>query len=317
MPNEKPKILIVEDNEDLVKMYEITFISEGFEVTACLNGLDGITKAVEIKPNVILLDLMMPQMNGYEVLTAMRKNTSMKVPIFVNSNISQQKDIDRALQLGANYYLKKADYTPSELAAKVEELLGMTVKKPSAIKESFSVEEEIDEPPEQTVAPQNKIESSQNNTLHFQPLFQTDSEASESESNQNLAPQTLASQSLPNNIVNENLTTMEQKVLHILLPEKILAQFEIMDVCEDANGNTILLEERNIHPILPDLYKDKTVHPAGFLPTKTLEGSLFNISLHLSIQSRRWQPEGTQNYFVNDIVSKDNKIVLELKEVQK
>ncbi len=121
--HDKFKILIIEDNEDLNEMFQIAFDADKFEIESCLNGVDGITKAVEFKPNLILLDIMMPQMDGYEVLKALKKNTSLKTTVVVNSNLEQKQDAEKALKLGADYYLRKSEYTPFELANKVEDIL--------------------------------------------------------------------------------------------------------------------------------------------------------------------------------------------------
>ncbi|NJP03880.1 response regulator, partial [Candidatus Gracilibacteria bacterium] len=89
-------------------------------VMTATDGLDGISKAVEFRPDVILLDLMMPQMDGFEVLTAMRQNSSMNVKIIVISNISQPADIEKATKAGADGYLSKADNDPDQVVAEVK-----------------------------------------------------------------------------------------------------------------------------------------------------------------------------------------------------
>jgi DNA-binding response OmpR family regulator len=123
MNKQGTKLLIIEDNEDISEIHEIAFSSEGFQVKVSPHGLDGIVKAIEFKPEVILLDLMMPQMDGFEVLSAIRKNSSMRVTIIVASNLSQKEDIDRALSLGADAYLRKSDYQPAEIVQKVKSIL--------------------------------------------------------------------------------------------------------------------------------------------------------------------------------------------------
>ena len=117
------KILIVEDNEDLSEIYKLTFEGAGFQVRLSPHGIDGIVQALDFHPDVILLDLMLPQMDGYEVLSAIRNNSTMAVKVIVCSNLSQQADIDRALELGADHYLRKSDFRPNALAEKVLALL--------------------------------------------------------------------------------------------------------------------------------------------------------------------------------------------------
>ena len=105
-------------------MFKTAFEEKGYDVEISLNGMDGITKAPEFDPDVILLDIMMPQMDGYEVLQALKNNSSLKAKVVINSNLEQDKDADKALKLGADLYLKKSEYTPFEAVEKVEELLG-------------------------------------------------------------------------------------------------------------------------------------------------------------------------------------------------
>ncbi|MBU1089782.1 response regulator [Patescibacteria group bacterium] len=120
----KPKVLIIEDNEDLSNMFQTAFEAKGYEVEASLNGMDGITKAAEWKPDVILLDIMMPQMNGYEVLQALKNNTSLPTKVVISSNLEQEKDAQKAMAMGADLYLKKSEHTPFEAVDKVNALMG-------------------------------------------------------------------------------------------------------------------------------------------------------------------------------------------------
>ena len=76
---------------------------------------------VEFQPDVVILDLMMPEMDGYEFLTALHNNTSMNPFVVVCSNLSQKADIDRALASGANTYLRKSDYVGADLVNAVQE----------------------------------------------------------------------------------------------------------------------------------------------------------------------------------------------------
>lgn len=123
MSNAKPKILIIEDNKDLNDMFRIAFEKKGFEVQISLNGIEGITQAVDYNPDLILLDIMMPQMDGFEVLTAIKNNTTLDAVVVVNSNLEQDKDAEKALQLGADFYLRKSEYTPFAVVEEVIEFL--------------------------------------------------------------------------------------------------------------------------------------------------------------------------------------------------
>lgn len=116
------KILIVEDNTDLQDIYGGLFTAAGHQVDGAVNGLDGIVKAVDFKPDIILLDLMMPEMNGYEFLKALRDNTSISPFVIVVSNLSGQADIDVAKANGAHAYLRKSDFVGETLVKEVERL---------------------------------------------------------------------------------------------------------------------------------------------------------------------------------------------------
>lgn len=135
-----PKILIIEDNQDLNDMFKIAFEAEGFDVEIALEGLTGVTKAVEFKPDVILLDIMMPQMDGFETLEAIRKNTSLDTVIIINSNLEDDKKVLQAKQMGALDYLKKAEYTPMETVDKVKGFLEMTQKQRSELLQQYAIE---------------------------------------------------------------------------------------------------------------------------------------------------------------------------------
>jgi len=117
------KVLIVEDNELLSTMFKIALEKKGFQTETSLEGKSSIEKVKEFKPDLILLDIMMPGgLSGFDVLDKLRKELRIDTPVIVNSNLTQQKDIDRAFELGANEYLKKSDYTPGEVTKKIEAL---------------------------------------------------------------------------------------------------------------------------------------------------------------------------------------------------
>lgn len=120
--NRLHKILIVEDNPDCSNLLKIAFEQKGFAVLKSKDGLEGITKAAAEQPDIVLLDLMMPDMDGYAFLQALHKNTSLNPLVIVNSNMEQKKDEEKALQMGSHFYLKKSQYTPFEVADKVLEL---------------------------------------------------------------------------------------------------------------------------------------------------------------------------------------------------
>lgn len=119
MPETKEKILVVEDDKFLIKAYNIKFTRAGFEVITATDGAEGLEMAKKELPKLILLDLMLPKIDGFEFLKRMAVDESLKnIPVIVLSNLGQQTDKERALALGAKEYLIKADYSLDEIIEK-------------------------------------------------------------------------------------------------------------------------------------------------------------------------------------------------------
>ena len=123
----KKKILIIEDTEDLNEIFWIAFSAKNFEIQTCQNGVDGLKKFFEFQPDVVFLDVMMPQMDGYHVVSELQKSRP-KPLIILASNLEQKKSLLE--DWNGILYLKKSDYTPSEMVAKVEEFLKSTPPTP-------------------------------------------------------------------------------------------------------------------------------------------------------------------------------------------
>jgi CheY-like chemotaxis protein len=118
------KILIIEDDPLMSRMYQKIFTFEGYEVMVSMNGEEGIKKASEIIPTLILLDIMMPKMNGLEVLKILKSDEkTKKIPVVVLTNLSGQQDAEKALSLGAVKYMIKSEYEPKQVANMVKEIL--------------------------------------------------------------------------------------------------------------------------------------------------------------------------------------------------
>lgn len=125
MLNKKIKILIAEDEEILLKMYTTKFRLKGFEVYGARNGAEALEIALKVKPEIILLDIIMPLVDGFGVLRKIKENESLKnIPVILLTNLAQDSDIDEGLKLGANDYLVKASTTPDEVVEKVKKILG-------------------------------------------------------------------------------------------------------------------------------------------------------------------------------------------------
>lgn len=119
------KILILEDEEELLGLLQKKLIQEGFEVSTAKDGEEGLAKIRSVRPDLILLDIVMPKLGGFEVLEAMAKDESIKgMPVIVISNSGQPVEINRALALGAKDYLVKVDFTPQDVLGKVKKHIG-------------------------------------------------------------------------------------------------------------------------------------------------------------------------------------------------
>jgi len=117
------KILIIEDEKVLADVLQAKLEKEGYEVAVAYDGEDGYAKVGKTKPDLILLDIVMPKMNGYEVLEKLYedKNT---VPIIIISNSGQPVEIEKTRKLGAVDHLVKADFDPEEVIVKIRNFLG-------------------------------------------------------------------------------------------------------------------------------------------------------------------------------------------------
>ena len=118
------KILIVEDDPLMSRMYQKIFIFEGYEVELASNGEEGLEKARSMKPTAILLDVMMPKMNGMQVLEKLKLDPEMKaIPVVMLTNLAGQQDAENALAKGAVKYIVKSEYEPKQVANMVKEIL--------------------------------------------------------------------------------------------------------------------------------------------------------------------------------------------------
>ena len=118
------KILIIEDEKYLAEMYKWKLEKEGYQAEFALDGQAGIDMALSLKPDMILLDIVMPVMDGYKTLEILRKMPgTKKTPIYIFSNLGQQEEIKKGMHQGANGFLVKAALTPSDLVKKIELVL--------------------------------------------------------------------------------------------------------------------------------------------------------------------------------------------------
>ncbi len=124
----KQKILLVEDDGFLASIYSQKLELEGFEVAFATNGEDGLKLAQKDKPALVLLDLLMPKMDGFEVLERLKADPNLKdIPVLILSNLGQREDIERCMKLGAVGYVIKAHSLPHETVRRVKEILHAAV----------------------------------------------------------------------------------------------------------------------------------------------------------------------------------------------
>lgn len=132
------KILLIEDDAMLGNIAADKFRANGFTVIRAEGGRDGIAMALRENPDLVLLDVIMPGMNGMDVLKAMKSDARLRdIPVVLFSNIAQEKEVAEAKALGAAEYLVKVDYTPPEIVERVRQILNVTRMK-SPEKEKIS-----------------------------------------------------------------------------------------------------------------------------------------------------------------------------------
>lgn len=124
MPKDKIKILLVEDDSFLLGMYATKFEMENFKVITAEDGEKAVRAALKELPDIILLDIILPKQNGFEVLRQLKADQSTaKVPVILLTNLSQKDEIEQGLKLGAEDYLIKAHFMPSEVVEKIKKVL--------------------------------------------------------------------------------------------------------------------------------------------------------------------------------------------------
>lgn len=123
----KKKILLVEDDQALAKVYIARLELEGFDVKHVGNGEDALSTAVEYKPDLILLDVMMPKITGFDVLDILRNTPeTMNIRIIMLTALSQSKDRERAEELGVDDYLVKSQVVIGDVIDRVKHHLGIS-----------------------------------------------------------------------------------------------------------------------------------------------------------------------------------------------
>ena len=134
MANEQPtnandnatiaKVLLIEDDRSLRELIAQKLEKEKFDVMQTVDGESGLRKLSEQKPDIVLLDLILPGMSGFEVLKKIREMPdSQTIPVVILSNLGQREDVEKGLSLGATDFLIKAHFTPGEIITKIKNVL--------------------------------------------------------------------------------------------------------------------------------------------------------------------------------------------------
>jgi len=122
--DDKKKILLVEDDALILKMLSEQLSHAGYEISMAQDGEEGINKTHELAPDLIILDLTLPKIDGIEVLAKIKADpVTSNIKIFILSNNNQDETIKRALKLGVDDYMIKVNFTPEEIVGKVDKVL--------------------------------------------------------------------------------------------------------------------------------------------------------------------------------------------------
>ena len=117
-------ILLIEDDPFLVDLYNTKLKEEGFEVEIAVSGREGLRKFKERKPDLMLLDIVLPDLDGWEVLEEIKKLDKLNdLKIVILSNLTEKEDVKRAQEAGATSYLIKSHFTPTEVVEKIKKIL--------------------------------------------------------------------------------------------------------------------------------------------------------------------------------------------------
>jgi DNA-binding response OmpR family regulator len=120
----KNKVILIEDDLDLAEIYRLKMSLENIEAIVVSDPTKAIESLNKEIPDLILLDIMMPEINGFELFEQIKQEDKLKnIPIYIWSNLAQKKDKERADKIKVDGYLVKSEYTPADLAKKVKELI--------------------------------------------------------------------------------------------------------------------------------------------------------------------------------------------------
>src|SRR6185295_13891435 len=120
----KTKVLIIEDDQFLRDLMERKLVKEGFTVETAIEGETGLQKIKSWQPAMVLLDIILPGLDGFSILEKVKKDpATTNIPVILLTNLGQRDDVEKGLKLGAVGYLVKAHFTPGDIVEKVKEVL--------------------------------------------------------------------------------------------------------------------------------------------------------------------------------------------------
>ena len=117
------KILVIEDDKFLRELIVRKLLKSDYDVYEAADGEEGLKKIKEERPDLVLLDLVLPSIDGFDVLARIKEDSNIKsIPVIILSNLGQREDLEKALKLGAADYLVKANFTPGEIINKINKI---------------------------------------------------------------------------------------------------------------------------------------------------------------------------------------------------
>lgn len=118
------KVLVVEDDTFLRELIVQKLDRSGYDIAEAIDGEEGVKQAKAEKPDIILLDLILPGIDGFEVLRQLKEDETLaSIPVLILSNLGQKEDVEKGMKLGAKDFLIKAHFTPGEIVEKIKSIL--------------------------------------------------------------------------------------------------------------------------------------------------------------------------------------------------
>jgi CheY-like chemotaxis protein len=118
------KVLVIDDDPFIAGIYTLTLTKEGFEVTLARDGFEGIKLAASLRPDIIMLDILMPGIDGFETLRRLKRDEALKgIPVVILTSLAQKEDVEQGMNLGATSFLRKTQTLPTDCLAKIREVL--------------------------------------------------------------------------------------------------------------------------------------------------------------------------------------------------